>query len=462
MRSGGILLISGSLDNTGATIASDSSWGSIQFGSGASVTGGTLTGAPGKPFYFYGAASLNSLTLQSDLSALYGTSIILKNVGSLLGGYEIRLGGVPGQTTAIQLQGSTSLTGPGTIIFGGTGTSNQFFQGSGTLSVPSDVTVRTDVGGGGTFGYMFSTIVNFGTISSESSSARLNIVGTFNNLGVVKTGTGGTVSLPAAANVKNYSAGILTGGTWSVGDNSTMMFGSSTITTNNANILLDGASSSFAAINPLRNNLGLFTITNGRNFSSVGSLTNTGTINIGSLSTLSVLDRIDNAAGVIDLNCKMIVDYSTISPLSELVGQIGTHIISSAAAADPSLGIGSKDDGNVVLLQLAKLGDANLDGAVNFADLAALSQNYSASSIAGPGWTGGDFNYDGSVNLTDLYALGYQYNDPLNPLPQALQTLGLPAIEVPEPACVVLLLASAAWPLQRARRRRGLPSAHST
>jgi hypothetical protein len=152
-----------------------------------------------------------------------------------------------------------------------------------------------------------------------------------------------------------------------------------------------------------------------------------------------VLDRIDNTAGVIDLNCKMIVDYSTISPLSELVGQIGTHIISSAANADPSLGIGSKDDGNVVLLQLAKLGDANLDGAVNYTDLVALSQNYSTSSLLGPGWTGGDFNYDGSVNLADLYALGYQYNDPLKPLPQALQTLGLPAIEVPEPGMIFVL-----------------------
>jgi hypothetical protein len=438
VRSGGVLVISGSLDNTGATIASDSSWGSIQFGAGAAVTGGTLTGQLGMPFYIAGNATLSDLDLQSDLSALSGARLILKNVSGLLAGHEIRLDGASGQIASILLQGTTSLHGPGTIILAGSGVTSQFFQGSGTLSVPADVLVRTDAGGGGTFGYRFSTVVNFGTLSSESGGARLNIDGTFINQGVVKAGAGGTVSLPSATNMVNYSAGTLTGGTWSVSANSTMTFGTSTITTNNANITLDGASSSFAAINPLQNNLGLFSITNGRNFSSVGSLTNSGTINIGSLTTLTVLDRIDNAAGLIDLNCKMVVDYSAISPLSELVGQIGTHIVSSAANADPSLGIGSKDDGNVVLLQLAKLGDANLDGAVNYTDLVALSQNYSTSSLVGPGWTGGDFNYDGSVNLTDLYALGYQYNDPLNPLPQALQTLGLPVIEVPEPGMMLL------------------------
>ncbi len=438
--SGITLNVGGSLHNDDYTLDIDSAAAVVL--SAGTISNGTIIASKGSRLRVRKGVthgSLQSVSLGADVQVDSNAVLDIWNGVTLLGGAKILVGTGTNNPTDVSVvlafnQGQT-IGGVGEIVLNGPQATCDV-RIWGPLTVEPGITLRTG-STGGTLEGVTGTLINNGAILSETNGRRIDLAVRLNNQGIVSATNGGTIVLPNAADLLNFSAGTLTGGTWSVGDNSTMNFGSS-ITTNNANITLDGASSSFAAINPLESNLGLFSITNGRNFSSVGSLTNSGTINIGSLSTLTVLDRIDNAAGLIDLNCKMVVDYSAISPLSELVGQIGTHIISSAANADPSLGIGSKDDGNVVLLQLAKLGDANLDGAVNYTDLVALSQNYSTSSLVGPGWVGGDFNYDGSVNLTDLYALGYQYNDPLNPLPQALQTLGLPVIEVPEPGMMLL------------------------
>lgn len=51
------------------------------------------------------------------------------------------------------------------------------------------------------------------------------------------------------------------------------------------------------------------------------------------------------------------------------------------------------------------LGDANLDGAVGYADLSILMSHFGQSG----NWTDGDFNYDGWVDATD-YIIIKQHN----------------------------------------------------
>ena len=59
----------------------------------------------------------------------------------------------------------------------------------------------------------------------------------------------------------------------------------------------------------------------------------------------------------------------------------------------------------------APIGDANLDGAVDFNDLTIVAQNYNAA-VGPSGWTSGDFNGDGVVNFDDLNLLAQNYGTP--------------------------------------------------
>ena len=83
-----------------------------------------------------------------------------------------------------------------------------------------------------------------------------------------------------------------------------------------------------------------------------------------------------------------------------------------------------------------QIGDANLDGSVDFADLAT----YYASG--GGGWAGADFNGDASVDFADLEAY---YTETLPGAP------GPPA--VPEPTTALLLAIGAVGLRKRIRRR---------
>jgi hypothetical protein len=96
------------------------------------------------------------------------------------------------------------------------------------------------------------------------------------------------------------------------------------------------------------------------------------------------------------------------------VGGVGPN---QEAAMSPTIPVGSRK--RFTLLDFAGLddigwdiarpGDANADGAVNFTDLVALAQNYNTSEPL-MRWSKGDFNYDGSVGFLDLVALAQNYN----------------------------------------------------
>ncbi|HEY7120662.1 MAG TPA: hypothetical protein VH475_29025 [Tepidisphaeraceae bacterium] len=58
---------------------------------------------------------------------------------------------------------------------------------------------------------------------------------------------------------------------------------------------------------------------------------------------------------------------------------------------------------------LAKPGDANADGTIDFNDLVSLAQSYNVSD-GQRRWSNGDFNYDGNVDFNDLVSLAQNYN----------------------------------------------------
>jgi hypothetical protein len=141
---------------------------------------------------------------------------------------------------------------------------------------------------------------------------------------------------------------------------------------------------------------------------------------------------------------RLIVDYTAGfgSPMASVRQQVisgynasgvlwaGNGIMSTTAAATPfNAGLGYAEasevlgatggvfggenvDGSSVLVRYTKLGDANLDGAVDFLDLARMAQNYN-TTVSGQTeswWARGDFNYDGAVDFADLAKLAQNYN----------------------------------------------------
>jgi hypothetical protein len=67
---------------------------------------------------------------------------------------------------------------------------------------------------------------------------------------------------------------------------------------------------------------------------------------------------------------------------------------------------GQTVDATAVLLRATESGDANLNLAVNFADLVMLAQHYGTAGT----WTDGDFDHSGTIDFADLVMLAQNYN----------------------------------------------------
>ena len=85
-------------------------------------------------------------------------------------------------------------------------------------------------------------------------------------------------------------------------------------------------------------------------------------------------------------------------------------------------------------------GDADLDGAVNVFDLAALANHYGCAGMA---WAEAEFTGDGAVDVYDLAVLANNYG-------YATDAAGEP---IPEPAALPLLAVAGAALIRRRRRQ---------
>ncbi|MDB5320203.1 MAG: hypothetical protein JWN40_1834 [Phycisphaerales bacterium] len=191
---------------------------------------------------------------------------------------------------------------------------------------------------------------------------------------------------------------------------------------------------------------------------------------------------------------RLIVDYAVggSTPLSQVRNQIiaayntagaphwvNPGITSSTAATKSGLGVGYAEaseivsagamwlgEGNIdtsaILVRTTLLGDANLDGATDFLDLARLAQNYNTTvkDASDSWWVRGDFNYDGNVDFLDLALLAQNYNTALPSAPVPGASAGFEAdlarafASVPEPGTLGVMSVAVLAALTR-RRRRG-------
>ena len=161
-------------------------------------------------------------------------------------------------------------------------------------------------------------------------------------------------------------------------------------------------------------------------------------INVPAGATFALSGRF-NVNAPINVDGTLLWEYTGASPIQQLRQMIRagfnggawtgtTGIRSSAAAADKRMALGYAEtsdlfgpnggsvngvplDGSALVIRATRVGDANLDGQVNFDDYARIDLGFNTGAND---WGHGDFNYDGVVNFDDYALIDLAFNTPAN------------------------------------------------
>ncbi len=312
-RSGGTVNVTGTLNNTGGTLALTAVTGSWDL-LGGTIEGGTISTSGGARLIGTdsGGKLEGGVMLSGDPSL---TDPIVLDLNTTDPSVTVSGGALTLSNATVAIEGgnygsvsftdaAASLAGTGAVTF----SDNDYYDyvntiqedvAGGTLTIGPDVTVS---GGTGTIGYNSNlggpssvSFINEGKIDADAAGTITLDGNGWSNAGTVEASNGGTVTATTAPT--NFSAGTLTGGTWQVTSPGTLRvpFGSSVVT-NAANILLDGASAYFyrdaattLALSGLTSNAaaGSFTIEGGAGFSSTAAFSNAGSVLTGTGSTFA-------------------------------------------------------------------------------------------------------------------------------------------------------------------------------
>ncbi len=324
---GSTIELTGTLDNTGSTLALSDTTGPLTL-DGGTITGGTITETNSGQFVFdaNGNNLLDGVTVQGnlDLSQVSGASTQIQD-GLILNG-TILLGDAAGDTYGgINFDGASpeSLTvapgGSASIVFGGSGSNNIyngtiFYDPTAGQDVGAAVTFGTGVkidGNSGNFnGYSYyyyadlpeSQFINDGTIASDGGGT-FNVYEPITNEGTVSATNGSTIDFTTNA-VNNLSAGTLSGGTWEATGGSTLSITGNVITDNatlvvgaNSNIET-GGSNALSGLTSIGTS-GSLTLSGGQSLADTpagGAFTNDGTLSVGAGGTLAVTGDFDQPA----------------------------------------------------------------------------------------------------------------------------------------------------------------------
>jgi len=415
--------------------------------------------------------------------------------------------------------GSVSLTGNEYVGFNGSGTFNQT-GGTNAISSERALFLGYNIGAAGSY-----TLSGTGTLAPGSEYIGNFGAGYFNQTGGTNTiastltvgydGPTSTYSLSstgamsvAIEEVGFYTAGIFnqTGGTNTIASELDIAYvagSTGSYTLSGGKLIIQAGGAYIGGSGPLTSNVpggtGNLTIGNSGQLSVTGPMVvyKNGRVNINGGSA-SVGGLTISSSGVMNVNASLAINYGSPAndPISTIVGYLtngysgatawtGTStlsgvITSTSAAASGRVATLGYLDGNIdtadsaevapnqIVVKYTLVGDANLDGIVNFTDFATVLKNFDQ---AGTDWAQGNFEYASnspSIAATNFNDFADVLKNFLQPLPGAGagETLGgtsqplAAAVQVhnavaplPEPTSLTLLAAAAAGLLGRRRRR---------
>ncbi|MCK1368268.1 hypothetical protein, partial [Bradyrhizobium sp. 62] len=306
-RTGGVINLTGTLNNAGATLTLNTVTGSWNFY--GMISGGTIVLADGSALLIAtdnaSGTFTNGVTLNGDLTVSGNFARLRVSGGMTLNG-TIHLTNSYAMVRALDSQ---TFAGNGKISFEGTtGTPRRLaIEGASTLTLASTFNV---VGGNGTIGEQWETngtnnLVNNGLINANVAGQSLtaSVAGVFTNAGVFQATNGGTA---VANNVSITSTGIAsaTDSTMTLGGN---WINSGAINVVNSTLNLGGAFAT-AGIGTINRTGGIVNLTGALNNAgatlmlnaATGSWNFYGTISAGTIvlaDGAALLIAADNASG---------------------------------------------------------------------------------------------------------------------------------------------------------------------
>jgi hypothetical protein len=295
---GGTLDLMGTWTNAGGTILATGTGPQVLL-DGAAIGGGTLTSVSGGVLVGENGATLNgssgTVTISTGSTLQVSNGETLNASGTITNNGTITLNSTGSNTEMVFTGAADTLGGTGKLILGANA------DNIVTASASSDVLTNSEtIEGSGNLGDAKMGLVNNTGKSIIANQSTPLIIDTsskgFNNKGTLSVSAGDTLEIMGP--FTNFSAGTLTGGTYTVTGILDLPSGDS-ITSNAATITLTGAAAEIKnpagsgsnALGALASNAstGIFTVTGGQALTdSTTAVTNAGTLTVAKNSKLTL------------------------------------------------------------------------------------------------------------------------------------------------------------------------------
>jgi fibronectin-binding autotransporter adhesin len=248
-------------NNTGGTIEALNG-GIVQL-DGSTFTGGTIT-TVGSGVVQPSGSVLNSLTNSGTIQA--GTTTVLEGTITNTGKIEV-------SSATLDMDGSTTVTGSGSIVLSGSAVLGQYTGSDSLIN-------KQLLEGAGTIFEL--PLTNQGTINANSKGDTLYLVnGISTNTSVMEASSGGILDVETALNNTGGTIEAQTGSTVIIGGNSTATISGGTLTTNGTGVIESENAVLDGTVN-IPTNAGNLEAIDGNDLYIQGTINNAGTITLSS------------------------------------------------------------------------------------------------------------------------------------------------------------------------------------